>query len=100
MRKKTATLDKHFDKTLRRIRAEFERTGEIRSKFKCVTDFESFDLPVNWPNRSQKLPYVQRCGIPFVAGALIDTYSQANAGSATALACFRRTIPIAVSASL
>jgi hypothetical protein len=52
MTKKTATLDQHFDETLRRIRAEFERTGEIHSRFKCVTDAESFDVPVNWPDRS------------------------------------------------
>jgi hypothetical protein len=25
----TATLDQHFDEVLRRVRAEFERTGEI-----------------------------------------------------------------------
>jgi len=26
----TATLDQHFDEVLRNVRAEFERTGEIR----------------------------------------------------------------------
>jgi hypothetical protein len=51
---KTATLDEHLDETLRRIRAEFERTGEIHPRFKCVTDAESFDVPANWSDRSEK----------------------------------------------
>ena len=46
----------------------------------------------------QELPYVQRCGIAFVAGGLTDTYSLAKGGSAKPLACFRPMIPIAVSA--
>ena len=54
MAKKTATLDEHFEKTLRRVRAEFERTGKIHPEFKCVTDAESFDVPANWPDRSAK----------------------------------------------
>jgi hypothetical protein len=54
MVKKTATLDEQFDETLRRIRAEFDRTGEIHPEFKCVTDAESFDVSANWPNRSAK----------------------------------------------
>jgi hypothetical protein len=54
MAKKTATLDEHFEKTLRRVRAEFERTGKIHPEFKCVTDAERFDVPANWPDRSAK----------------------------------------------
>ena len=54
MRKKTATLDQHFEKTLRRVRAEFKRTGEIYPRFKCVTDAESFNVPVNWPDRGAR----------------------------------------------
>src|SRR5262249_15101707 len=50
----TARLDQHFDEVLRRVRAEFERTGEIQSGFECVTDDESFHVPANWPNRSAK----------------------------------------------
>jgi hypothetical protein len=51
---KTATLDRHLDETLRRVRAEFERSGEIHSVFECVTDAESFDVPAHWPNHSAK----------------------------------------------
>ena len=35
---KRFTLDQHFEETLRRVRAEFERTGEIHPGFECVTD--------------------------------------------------------------
>ena len=52
MAKKIATLDEHLDETLSRVRAEFERRGEIYPRFKCVTDADSFDVPVNWPDRS------------------------------------------------
>jgi hypothetical protein len=51
---KTTTLDQHFEETLRRVRAEFERRGEVQPVFHCVTDAESFDVPVNWPDRSAK----------------------------------------------
>jgi hypothetical protein len=51
---KTATLDQHLNETLRRVRAEFERTGEIHPGFECVGDTESFDVPVNWPDPSAK----------------------------------------------
>jgi hypothetical protein len=54
MTKNTATLDEHFDETLRRIRVEFERTGEIHPRFECVTDAESFDVPANWPDRGAR----------------------------------------------
>src|SRR5262249_12858570 len=53
-RLKTAKLDQHFDNTLRRVRAEFERTGEIPPRFECVTEGESFHVPANWPDRSAK----------------------------------------------
>jgi hypothetical protein len=51
---KTATLGHHLDDILRRVRAEFERTGEIQPRFECVTDGESFQVPANWPDRSAK----------------------------------------------
>jgi hypothetical protein len=51
---KIATLDQHFDETLRRVRAEFERSGEIHPRFECLTDTESFDVPARWPDRSAK----------------------------------------------
>jgi hypothetical protein len=44
-----ATLDLYLDETLRRVRAEFEHTGEIPARFECVTDCESFDFFLNWP---------------------------------------------------
>jgi hypothetical protein len=47
---KTAALDQHLDDTLRRVRAEFERTGEIHHRFECVSDGESFYFPVGWPD--------------------------------------------------
>src|SRR5262249_40148965 len=50
----TATLDQHFDEVLRRVRAEFERTGEIRPGFECVADGESFHIAANWPDRRTK----------------------------------------------
>src|SRR5215475_13738210 len=50
----TATLDQHLNDMLCRVRAEFERTGEIQSGFECVTDDESFHVPANWPTRSAK----------------------------------------------
>jgi hypothetical protein len=48
---KSSTFDQHFQQTLHRVRAEFERCGEIHSGFECVTDAESFDVPAHWPNR-------------------------------------------------
>src|SRR6516164_8797796 len=47
-------IDQHLNDMLRRVRAEFEHTGEIQSGFECVTDGESFHVPANWPNRSAK----------------------------------------------
>jgi hypothetical protein len=54
MRLNTATFDQHFDDVLRRARADFERTGEIRPVFECVADGESFDVPAHWPDRIEK----------------------------------------------
>jgi hypothetical protein len=51
---KSSTLDQHFDETLGRVRAEFERSGEIHPRFECLTDTESFDVPAHWPDRSAK----------------------------------------------
>jgi len=68
-RKKLAkfTLDEHLNDMLRRVRAEFERTGQVLARFECVTDGESFHVPANWPDRSAK--GTRRCGIAFVAAA-------------------------------
>jgi hypothetical protein len=49
---KTATLDQHLHDTMRRIRAAFERTGEIHPEFECLTDGEIFNVPANWPDPS------------------------------------------------
>jgi hypothetical protein len=51
---KNSTLAQHFDEKLRRIRAEFERSGEIHPGFECVTDAEIFHVPAYWPNPSVK----------------------------------------------
>jgi hypothetical protein len=51
---KSSTLDQHFDETLRRVRAELERSGEVQPVFHCVTDAESFDVPANWPDSTAK----------------------------------------------
>jgi hypothetical protein len=55
-RKKLAkfTLDQHLNDMLRRVRAEFEHTGEVLARFECVTDGESFHVSANWPDRSAK----------------------------------------------
>lgn len=50
----TATLDQHLQDLLRRVRAEFERTGGVDSGFECVADGESFHIPVHWPDHSAK----------------------------------------------
>jgi hypothetical protein len=49
-----ATLDQHLNDVLRRVRAEFERTGEIDPGFECMADGESFHIPANWPDGSAK----------------------------------------------
>jgi hypothetical protein len=51
---KTSTLDHQLDETMRRVRAEFERSGEVHSRFECVADAETFDVPVHWPDPSAK----------------------------------------------
>ena len=51
---KSSTLDQHLDETLRRPRAEFERSGEVRPRFECLTDTESFDVPAHWPDLNAK----------------------------------------------
>ena len=66
---KSSTLDRHFEQTLRRIRTEFGRSGEIHPRFECVTDAESFDVPAHWPvTVVRRVPPARRCGIAFVAG--------------------------------
>ena len=47
---KSATLDQHFEETLRRVRTEFERTGELHPTFECLTDRERFHVPAGWPD--------------------------------------------------
>src|SRR5215813_13814364 len=66
-RKKLAkfTLDQHLNDMLRRVRAEFERTGEVLARFECVTDGESFHVPANWPDRSAR---------PAACAALRDSF--------------------------
>src|SRR5262249_15310273 len=51
---KTTSLDQHFEHMLRRVRTEFERTGEILPVFECLTDSEIFHVPANWPDHSAK----------------------------------------------
>jgi len=51
---KAATLDQHFEEMLRRVRAEFEHTGQLYPVFECLTDRETFHVPANWPNRNAK----------------------------------------------
>ena len=51
---KSSTLDQHFDETLRRVRAKFERSGEIHPGFECVTDADIFHVPAHWPDGSAK----------------------------------------------
>ena len=50
----TATLDQHFDATLRSVRAEFERAGVIHPRFECVTDGKIFHVPARWPHRAAR----------------------------------------------
>ena len=92
---RTSTLNQHFNETLHRVRAVFERSGEIRPGFECVTDAETF-LRIG-RTIVPRLPHVQRCGIVFVAAESIDTYSPANLGSAKPLACVQPMMLIAVS---
>jgi hypothetical protein len=51
---KSFTLDQHFDQTLRRVRTEFERSGEVHPGFECVTDAEIFHVLAHWPDPSAK----------------------------------------------
>jgi hypothetical protein len=51
---KAATLDQHFEETLRRVRTEFEHTGEIHPTIECLTNRESFDVPVSWSDSSER----------------------------------------------
>ena len=51
---RTSTLNQHFNETLHRVRAVFERSGEIRPGFECVTDAETFHVPAHWPDHSAK----------------------------------------------
>src|ERR1700730_8764988 len=53
-RLRRATLDEHLQDALRRVRAEFERTGELYPSFECLTDRERFHVPAGWPDRSAR----------------------------------------------
>jgi hypothetical protein len=53
-RLKAATLDEHLQDALRRIRAEFERTGELYPSFECLADRERFHVPAGWPDRNAR----------------------------------------------
>jgi hypothetical protein len=48
---KTAALDQHLEDTLRRVRNDFERSGQIDAQFECVAEGESFHFAMNWPDR-------------------------------------------------
>ena len=51
---KNSTLDQHFDETLRRVRSEFELSGEVGSRFECLTNTDSFVIPAYWPDGNAK----------------------------------------------
>lgn len=51
---KNCSLDQHFEKTLHRVRAEFERAGQIDHSFECMTNTERFVVPAYWPDRSAR----------------------------------------------
>jgi hypothetical protein len=53
-RLKAATLDEHLQGALRRVRAEFERTGELYPSFECLTDREIFHVPFGWSDGSER----------------------------------------------
>ena len=48
MMEKLGTLEQHFDRVLRDVRAEFERTGNVHAGFVCVSDTEIFHIPGTW----------------------------------------------------
>ena len=54
---RTTTLDHHLEEMLRRVRAEFERTGKIQCRFECMAGSESFHVVANWPDRRAKAAY-------------------------------------------
>ena len=45
---KLGTLEHHFDRVLRDVRADFERTGNTFTGFLCVSDTEIFQIPGIW----------------------------------------------------
>ena len=65
---KTATLDQHLDDILGRVRAEFERTGEIDPRFECVTAVRVSRFLRVGRIVVQRLRHTRRSGIAFVAG--------------------------------
>ena len=65
----TATLDQHLNHMLRRVRAEFERTGGVGSGFECLTEGEIFYVPANWPDDGQRQKHARCYETAFVAGA-------------------------------
>jgi hypothetical protein len=63
--KKLGTLAEHFAKTLRDVRAEFERDGDIGSGFNCFAGAEAFSISNPWPTSEAK---------PAAYAALRDTF--------------------------
>jgi hypothetical protein len=52
--RKLGTFDQHFASTLRDVRAEFERDGNIGAGFNCVTDSGVFSIPGTWDGDDEK----------------------------------------------
>jgi hypothetical protein len=95
---KTATLDQHFDNTLRRVRTEFERTGEVAPVFECMTDNEIFHVSANWPDRRAKAAAWTALRDSFRRRGVNRYDSPPKLGWAKLRACARPMIPLAVSA--
>jgi hypothetical protein len=48
---KTVAFDQQLEDTLRRVRNDFESSGQIDAEFECVAEGESFHFAMNWPDR-------------------------------------------------
>jgi hypothetical protein len=49
-----ASLEEHFNDALRRIRAELVHTGEVRTRFECVSPDGLFVIKELWHNAAEK----------------------------------------------
>ena len=96
---KSSTLDQHFDETLRRVRAEFERSGEIHPGFECMTDTEIFDVPAHWPDRRAKAAACAALRDSFRRRGVNRYVFASECWVGKLLACVQPMILIAVSAS-